>query len=71
MEKKKNHIPGPCENFYKLICTIHTQEPNASYNALTLEIGKIFKQKEKLVVGIKFYVPEVVSISSSSSSWES
>lgn len=36
---------------------------NASYNALTLETGKIFKQREKQIIGIKFYVPEVVSIS--------
>lgn len=40
---------------------MHTQERNESYNALTLEIDKILKWTEKQVLGIKFYVPKIVS----------
>lgn len=61
MKGKKITISSPFENVYKLTCRIHTQECNESYNALTLEIDKILKWTEKQVLGIKFYVPKIVS----------
>ena len=54
-------ISSPFENVYKLTCRIHIQERNKRYNALTLEIDKILKWTEKQVLGIKFYVPKIVS----------
>lgn len=48
-EMKKHHISTPYKNVYKLIYTIHPQELNQSYNALTLETDKILKKNEYMV----------------------